>query len=524
MFRSLRYNFHRLIAALLRGPRAILQLLMSPFVWFGGLLRDIANWWSRREMRYLIRGLPSVFVFSFAAYLVVACRFGSDATLAQTYLSAARQAEAANSPAAAALLLERVATLRHDDQETLFELAVMAQQAGDQERAAVLIQKLAPDEGHGYLPAHLQVARYYLARQHLSEENYRRAERHLKHVLTIAPNHAFGNALLGQLYFMRGVWTPAIQHFEAAIDPVATDNAEPPAELQFVLLLLAKAHALNNNQVRAEQLASDARSYFAARVDADPDGDIQSRIILADTCLFLEQYQAASDYLADGLALRPDDRELKAAVARFNVSWAYAMQQSGSGTREQQFERLSTALLMDPNYALIYDRMMQILTDEQHDTAAAARQFLLDNVTSGRSIALSHLLLGSVAFGQNDLAAAAYHLERAHAELPNADVVQNNLAWFLAFNDPPDLERALLLIDNVISRSPEDPRFLDTRGQIYTKLERWDEAISDLERALGQSVAEPETHLALATCYAAKGMTDFADRHRSLAETAAVSQ
>ena len=522
MLRDIRFFFLRLWHGLLRGPRMLLLALLSPFVWIGTLFRQFVNWWSRREMRYLIRGLPSVAVFSLTAYLIIACRFRSDVTLAETYLSAARHA--AKSPAAAALLLERVVSLRKEDDETLFELASMAQQSGDQARAAVLIQQLAPDKGHGYLPAHMQVGRYYLARQHLSEENYKQAKLHLQHAYTIAPTNASVNALLGQLYFAREVWAEAIKYFKAALDPILTGNAEPPPEVHFVALLLAKAYAFNNETDRAQQLAEQAHAYFAARVAADPDDDIQSRIVLADTCLFLERYEEASRVLGDGLALRPDDRGLRGAIARFNVAWSDAMRLSGSGSREQQFELLSIALLMDPNYVPIFDRMMTILTDEQDATAESARKFLLDNVTAGKSIPLCHLLLGSAAYGNNELETAAYHLERAHAELPNADIVQNNLAWFLAFNDPPDLERALLLIENVLGRSPDDPRFLDTRGQIYTRLERWDDAIADLERALEQSSPSRETHLALATCYGAKRMSDFADRHRRLSETASAAQ
>jgi tetratricopeptide (TPR) repeat protein len=518
MIRAVRYFLHRAWHAILRGPRALLMLLLSPFVWIGTLLQKVGNWWGRRETRHLVRGLPSILVFGLAAFLILTCRFRSDAALAESYLLEARRNEQ-TSPATAALLLERVVSLRPADEQTLFELASMAQQAGDQTRASVLIQQLAPETGLGYFPAHLQVGRYYLARQHLSEENYRRAELHLRHAQGLEPNDASANALLGQLYFMRGVWAPAILYFEAALDPVATGNAEPPAELQFIMLLLAKAHAFNGNPERAEQLARGAHKYFTARLAVDPDHDFQSRIILADTSTFLEDYQAAAQVLADGLALQPQNAEIRSAIARFSVAWSDAMRETRSGTRAEQLELLSKALLMDPNYAPIFDRMMRILTDDQDEAAAAARKFLLDNVAAGKSIALSHLLLGSAAYGTEDAETAAYHLERANELLPDANIVKNNLAWFLAFNEQPDLPRALQLIDDVLRRDPDVPGFRDTRGQIYAKLGRWDEAIDDLENAL--SLSEPETHLALATCYEAKGMTELARSHRSLAETAA---
>jgi tetratricopeptide (TPR) repeat protein len=218
--------------------------------------------------------------------------------------------------------------------------------------------------------------------------------------------------------------------------------------------------------------------------------------------------------------LNDEEPALRAALARFNVAWADALAQSESeaDTRGRRFELLSAALLLDPNYAPIFDRMMKILA-EKSETSDAAKEFLLGNVTGGPTMGLSHLLLGSSAFAADDAATAAYHLERAYELLPNAYIVTNNLAWFLAFKDPPDLNRGLDLINNVLKRAPNDPRFLDTRGQIYTKLQRWDEAIGDLERALQQGLPGAETHEALATCYGAKGLPELERRHRQLADS-----
>ena len=76
------------------------------------------------------------------------------------------------------------------------------------------------------------------------------------------------------------------------------------------------------------------------------------------------------------------------------------------------------------------------------------------------------------------------------------------------------------MINEALSRQPGDPRFLDTRGQIFTKLKRWDDAIADLERALAVDEPARETHLALAECYEAKGLADLSRRHRQLGEPA----
>lgn len=528
MFRALTYQLLRAWHFLLVGPRMLLRALSAPFRAVGGLCLGVAAWWSRRESRYLVRGLPSLVVVLGAVYLICAGRLRSDTALADTYLVAADHAEGMNKPEVAALLLERVIQLRPADEKALYRLASVAQQSGDHVRAAVLFRQLAPEEGQGYFDAQLEVGRYYLTHLKSSKDNGRRAEIHLEHALTLKPDSPAVHALLGQMYFGRVLWGLAIEQFDLALEYAVKEQGELPEDLQVIQLLLAKACSFRarsgesprtqEDLDRAERLAKAAQAHFAARVAAEPKEDVQARIILADAYMFLENFDAANQTLEEGLALNESNEALRSALAQFNVAWSDFLQKKNrEETRDERFRLLSTALLLDPNYGPIFDRMLAILT-ENGETADAAREFLLSNVTNGRSIGLSHLLLGTAAYERQDSTSAAYHLERAFESLRNAPIVVNNLAWFLAFRDPPDLDRALHLIDEALARAPEDPRFLDTRGQIYTKQKRWDEAIADLERALAVEAPAAETHLALADCYEAKGLKDLAGRHRQLGE------
>jgi len=525
MFRAIEHYFRRAFYALLNGPRAVLRALTAPFRWIGGIFAQIGAWWSRREGRYLLRGMPALLVFGGAGFLLVACRMRSDAVLADRYQSAA--GAASNQPKVAALLLERVMQLRPRDNETLFELARMTQQAGDDARTAVLMRELAPDPGPnvpaGYAPAHMEMGKAYLKNQHLSHANFVKARQHFEEVLDKNPNNAEAHAYLGQLYFAGGLSNDAIPHFERAIEINDQQNEAGRADLQVLTLLLAKCYSKTGDYDKAESLAETAREHFAKRLKEHQSTDVESRIILADTCMFLEDFPGASSVLKDGLMLDNDaehQKVLHAAVARLNVAWAeYVKEQDDSSEKNRQFrfDLLNEALKYDPYHDPIFDKMMELL-GEKTETAATGRDYLLENLSEGRAIGMSHLLLGSIAFEKSDPAAAEYHLERAFHEMPNALVVMNNLAWFLAFKkNPPELDRALGLIDNVLERAPNDPRYLDTRGQIYTRLERWDDAIADLERALQKGLSTPETHNALATCYGAKGVRDLERRHEDKA-------
>jgi tetratricopeptide (TPR) repeat protein len=248
MFRALGYYARRIVHGLLSGPYAILWLLLAPFRWIGRMFAQLAHWWSSRESRYLLRGLPALAAFVGAALLLLAGRMRSDTVLAERYLSAARFS-AASQPDVAALLLERVVQLRPKDNETLFELATMTQRAGDPARTAVLMRELAPDPdtAPGYWPAHLEMGKSYLKIQNLAPANFVKAKEHFDQVLALNRDNAEAYAYLGQLHYGQRMWDEAIQYFEQALEHGQTENGEIRADLQVVLLLLAKAYSFRND-------------------------------------------------------------------------------------------------------------------------------------------------------------------------------------------------------------------------------------------------------------------------------------
>jgi predicted Zn-dependent protease len=62
--------------------------------------------------------------------------------------------------------------------------------------------------------------------------------------------------------------------------------------------------------------------------------------------------------------------------------------------------------------------------------------------------------------------------------------------------------------------SPDNYHLRETRGQILVKLERWDEAIGDLEFALNGLPNAPAIHRSLAISYDAVGNASLGAMHR----------
>ena len=101
---------------------------------------------------------------------------------------------------------------------------------------------------------------------------------------------------------------------------------------------------------------------------------------------------------------------------------------------------------------------------------------------------------------------------------PQMPYVANNMAMLLTLDTPPDLDQALAIIQSVLTNSPGNPGFRDTRGKILLKLGRYQEAITDLEFALPSLKSANSTHKALAEAYQALGLSLLAEEHLRLAE------
>jgi predicted Zn-dependent protease len=95
--------------------------------------------------------------------------------------------------------------------------------------------------------------------------------------------------------------------------------------------------------------------------------------------------------------------------------------------------------------------------------------------------------------------------------------VANNLAWILANGPDPDLPRALETINAVIERWPGELRFRGTRGQILARMQRWKEALADLELALKVYPDSAQLHRALAETYEHLDAPGMAVEHRQRA-------
>src|SRR5262249_53241960 len=142
-----------------------------------------------------------------------------------------------------------------------------------------------------------------------------------------------------------------------------------------------------------------------------------------------------------------------------------------------------------------------------------AKALLESLLAQGKCVGTLHFLLGMHALDQKKMDEAKLHLNQAYQLSPNLPAVANNLAGVLAHADPPELTRALGIINSVLEKHPSDLNFRETRGQIYVKLEKWKEALEDLEAALPAFPKDRNLHQSLAKTYQQLGIPTMAAQH-----------
>ena len=111
--------------------------------------------------------------------------------------------------------------------------------------------------------------------------------------------------------------------------------------------------------------------------------------------------------------------------------------------------------------------------------------------------------MSNILWLENQQEDARWHVEQAYKLDPRFSAIANNLAWFLAHEKNPDLERAFSLAHEIVRSDPRNPRFNDTLATILMKQERWDEAVTHFQMALPGMKAEEkhEVHKKLAEAY-----------------------
>lgn len=262
------------------------------------------------------------------------------------------------------------------------------------------------------------------------------------------------------------------------------------------------------NEDRQRRFAIVAEKYYSQRLMTTP-GNTDVRIGLVQTLMLNDRVEEAAKLLNDGLRLTKD-RRLASLLGSVLAVWESQLQRAGgSENLAKRLQVLHAAIRVAPNDAIVGQALVKCLLEcrnSQDPGVVAMRTALL----KGDAFSTSHFIRGTLALLSNRFDESMNHFQLA-SDQPNVPSMMNNFAVAISQTSGGNLQHALQLSHMALEKQPQHPYFLETRGQIFTKLQRWNEAIADLEAALDAPELGPMVFPSLAKAYHGVGETEIAE-------------
>jgi tetratricopeptide (TPR) repeat protein len=286
-------------------------------------------------------------------------------------------------------------------------------------------------------------------------------------------------------------------------------------ELRLQLAVLAKSQGdLETMNVNVKT----AEAVFTERLKNNPV-DHEARLGLAESQSLQGKFADAKATIGLGASLSNSEELLRAYARRLAsvlVQWCDAKQKEPKATVVERLELLDEALRLDPQSPEPFDRSFKLAAERKKDSEPDRES--TKSAIEQRPTALGHLYLGAVSWNMEKAEEARVHWDKAFELSNGSPMIANNLAWTVAFTPPTDLPRALELAEIANRGFPNEPRFRSTRGHILAKLQRYQEALPDLQEGLRVYRDDPKQYSALAETCAKLGQEQQAAEYKKKAE------
>ncbi len=495
----------RVLRRILLSPWLVLVYLVRG-VWNVGafLLTGVARIWKRRTGRVLLQSCPALFGGIAVVSMALAARHAQN-DLVVSYRNAAVNAYARGNFDSARVYYERLVSLDGGKQKSQFDLALSLVGLDEVERAEAIMRDLASFDANGFGRAHLWVAHRMLmdSKTYQSPEKLDAAYTHLTRAQQALPDSPEVNLRMSQFLV-------AVNRNDEAVS-FLVHACKFERKLNFELAMLLGS--LGREEEGKEALRR-ANNHYRLAVRRDPMNK-DARLRLASILVNLDDFDGAIKLLREGQVLHPNG-PFSRAIAHAFITRFDKLHDSASTNPALKLELLRIALLHDPDSREALTRLLA-LGESTEKSLAATSQMLEALIASGYANAFAHFVLGCKSWEADEKETAIFHFERAYKLDETLGPVANNLAWILTHKEEPQLPRALELIASVLRQWPENAAYRDTKGQILVKMERWHEALDDLEFALRGIPEDSNLHTALATTYAKLGRHRLAEKHLELA-------
>jgi tetratricopeptide (TPR) repeat protein len=478
--------------------------LWYPFAAVGGFLQA---WLATRSFHQLLWGLPVILVLLPLAGIGGWTLLRGRQSVAAQYRLALKEAREEKDHDRVALYERKLAQLGVSTQLADFQTALAMAQDGDYAEAYRRMQRLAPADRPGYPAAHFWIAQSLLNRKLQVSDDYRKrlAKVHLDHLKTLGAKGPNVDVLYA-------IWFWENEQLEEAAKVL-----EPSVSRSwFAAATRMKIHVSLN---KLDDARSDARWVRTHMQQRTSRGDTLLPHDLNDWLIaerLLGDFSKAHALAEQWLKAEPSSSDARAILAELSQR----LFDQALAAPDPDGERLAALFVQAAELAENPSRLQQQVAAlyRLRQNFPVADEVVTRIVDSPRTTAAILEAIGTVAATAGEFDKAKDYLQRAIKKDYANSIAWNNYAWILLQEPQGDVQAALDAVNKALAIRPDEFRYRETRGQVFVRMGRWQEAVQDLEYAANGMPESRDIHLSLAKAYDALGEKQLAQVHREHAE------
>ncbi len=465
-------------------------------------------WLETREYRRGLMALPAILLATLVLGVGVWHSVFGKAQITANYKMAVREMLESRDYDRAQLYERKLAQLGFDTQLTEYRTALAFAEEEKLDEAYERMQRLAPADRPGYPQAHFWILQRLMSGQLAVSPDEARslAKGHLDHLETLEIKGPYQQFLLG-LWLAQGK-----QFDEAAIVLEPLVSVIPNAAFERMRIDLA-LH-------RPEQAREDARAlvtHMSARTRRGAElGTTDYQWWLAAEEV-LGNWEKMRTILDQWHKLEPENKQARLALATVCRRQAAKLLRDPLPNQQKIVTLWLDASELDQSNKSLLQLASILYRDRER--APIYESVLTELRESPRTPASLLVAIGTEAAKQQNLDDARSFLATATSRDETDPIAWNNYAWVLGEGENRQLDEALIAVNRALEFAPNEHSYRETRGQILLSLERWQEAVQDLEFAINGLPGLSSIHGSLAIAYAALGQKELAQLHQIQAQS-----
>ncbi len=428
------------------------------------------------------------------------------------------------------IYLEKLISLDNNNDEHKYQLAILAEQRGEEQKAISLLQMIGPFDEPGYWKAHLRLAEYYLrewrkARSVEAKNQYiAGAKKQVDNCLIADESNLRAKQLLALILDQQQQHLQAYEIYKELFD-------EEPLHYQNLLRLMKLVGRESERRSFLDQASDKFRRMISRSSDNVEDWTTawEHYIICMNQKRDLPSLKEAENAVKAEIEEYKDPTEIgKRVFLQRKLSLVYSDQAMFMGRNqplEVQKKQLALLALAVENDSK-NERALQWLTmlGTNPELSAEVKK-IYDPKFDPNVPWVVYSELGHDALKRDAFEEAIDYFNQAKIKNPRHPHVLNNLAYAMLKAGDRNPEQSLLLIDQAISVllkqrtrgenfDEEVASFYDTRGVALMALERYEDAASAFEVAFQRRPKDQGILENLIKCYESIGNDRQAETYR----------